>query len=51
MIRVLLALANGASLVLLPNPIGPIVINLAQPVLTDDQDQTEKLQFSFGTQF
>ena len=32
-------------------PIGPIVINLAQPVLTDDDDQTEKLQFSFGTQF
>jgi outer membrane protein insertion porin family len=32
-------------------PIGPIVINLAQPVITEDGDQTEKLQFSFGTQF
>jgi len=32
-------------------PIGPIVINLAQPVITKDGDQTEKLQFSFGTTF
>ena len=32
-------------------PIGPIVINLAQPILSEDDDQTEKLQFSFGTQF
>ena len=32
-------------------PIGPIVINLAQPVITKDGDEIEKLQFSFGTTF
>ena len=32
-------------------PIGPIVLNVAQPVLKDDNDEIERLQFSFGTQF
>ncbi|MCX7556683.1 outer membrane protein assembly factor BamA [Xanthomonadaceae bacterium JHOS43] len=32
-------------------PVGPIVLNLAYPFLTDRDDRTERLQFSFGTQF
>lgn len=32
-------------------PVGPIVLNLSYPFLTDDNDRTERLQFSFGTQF
>lgn len=32
-------------------PVGPIVLNLSYPFLTDDDDRTERLQFSFGTQF
>ncbi len=32
-------------------PVGPIVLNLAYPFMTDRDDRTERLQFSFGTQF
>jgi len=32
-------------------PVGPIVLNLSYPFLTDDNDRTERLQFSFGQQF
>ena len=32
-------------------PVGPIVLNLAYPLQTDRNDRTERLQFSFGTQF
>ncbi len=32
-------------------PVGPIVLNLSYPFMTDRNDRTERLQFSFGTQF
>ena len=32
-------------------PVGPIILNLSTPVLKDDDDEIERLQFSFGTQF
>ena len=32
-------------------PVGPIVLNFAYPFMTDRDDRTERLQFSFGTQF
>lgn len=32
-------------------PVGPIILNLAYPFKTEDGDRTERLQFSFGTQF
>lgn len=32
-------------------PVGPIVLNLSYPFLRDRDDRTERLQFSFGTQF
>ncbi len=32
-------------------PVGPIVLNLSYPFLKDRDDRTERLQFSFGTQF
>lgn len=32
-------------------PIGPIILNLATPVISDRDDQIERLQFTFGTQF
>jgi outer membrane protein insertion porin family len=32
-------------------PVGPIVINVSAPVIKDDEDRTETLQFSFGNAF
>jgi len=32
-------------------PVGPIVLNFAYPFMSDRDDRTERLQFSFGTQF
>ena len=32
-------------------PIGPIILNLGTPIKHGDDDQIERLQFSFGTQF
>jgi outer membrane protein insertion porin family len=32
-------------------PVGPIILNLSTPILKDDNDEIERLQFSFGTQF
>ncbi|MBD8527227.1 outer membrane protein assembly factor BamA [Pseudoxanthomonas sp. CAU 1598] len=32
-------------------PIGPIVLNLSTPIKKKDDDQIERLQFTFGTQF
>ena len=32
-------------------PVGPIILNLAAPIKKGDDDQIERLQFSFGTQF
>ncbi len=32
-------------------PVGPIVLNFAYPFMTDRDDRTERLQFSFGSQF
>ena len=32
-------------------PVGPIVLNLSYPFMKDRDDRTERLQFSFGTQF
>jgi len=32
-------------------PVGPIVINLARPLRKKDGDQTETIQFTFGTMF
>jgi outer membrane protein insertion porin family len=32
-------------------PVGPIVLNLSTPIKHGDDDQIERLQFSFGTQF
>ncbi len=32
-------------------PVGPIILNLSTPLLKDDDDEVERLQFSFGTQF
>jgi outer membrane protein insertion porin family len=32
-------------------PVGPIILNLSTPLLKDDDDEIERLQFSFGTQF
>jgi outer membrane protein insertion porin family len=32
-------------------PVGPIVLNLSYPFMTDRDDRTERLQFSFGSQF
>jgi outer membrane protein insertion porin family len=32
-------------------PVGPIILNLAMPIKHGDDDEIERLQFSFGTQF
>ncbi len=32
-------------------PVGPIILNLSTPLKKGDDDQIERLQFSFGTQF
>jgi outer membrane protein insertion porin family len=32
-------------------PVGPIILNLSTPIKHGDDDQIERLQFSFGTQF
>ncbi|MCB1554163.1 MAG: outer membrane protein assembly factor BamA [Xanthomonadales bacterium] len=32
-------------------PIGPIILNLATPILSEEDDEIERLQFTFGTQF
>jgi outer membrane protein insertion porin family len=32
-------------------PVGPIVLNLSMPVKKGDDDEIERLQFTFGTQF
>ena len=32
-------------------PVGPIVLNFSYPFMTDRNDRTERLQFSFGSQF
>ncbi|HET6603899.1 MAG TPA: outer membrane protein assembly factor BamA [Xanthomonadaceae bacterium] len=32
-------------------PIGPIEISFAQPIVKEDEDRIEKIQFTFGTQF
>ena len=32
-------------------PIGPIILNLSTPVKKQDDDEIERLQFTFGTQF
>jgi outer membrane protein insertion porin family len=32
-------------------PIGPIILNLSMPVKKKDDDEIERLQFTFGTQF
>jgi outer membrane protein insertion porin family len=32
-------------------PVGPIVINYAFPLIEEEGDRTESLQFSFGTTF
>jgi outer membrane protein insertion porin family len=32
-------------------PIGPIILNLSTPVKSEDDDEVERLQFTFGTQF
>ncbi len=32
-------------------PIGPIILNLSTPVRKQDDDEIERLQFTFGTQF
>ena len=32
-------------------PVGPIILNLSTPIKSGDDDQIERLQFSFGTQF
>ncbi len=32
-------------------PIGPIILNLSAPIKREDDDEIERLQFTFGTQF
>jgi outer membrane protein insertion porin family len=32
-------------------PVGPIILNLSTPIKHGDDDEIERLQFSFGTQF
>lgn len=32
-------------------PVGPIILNLSTPIKRGDDDEVERLQFSFGTQF
>ena len=32
-------------------PIGPIILNLSTPIIKEDGDEIERLQFTFGTQF
>ncbi len=32
-------------------PIGPIILNLSTPIKSQDDDEVERLQFTFGTQF
>jgi outer membrane protein insertion porin family len=33
------------------SPFGPVVIDVAVPVLKEDYDKTELINFSFGTRF
>jgi|APFre7841882724_1041349.scaffolds.fasta_scaffold11346_3 outer membrane protein insertion porin family len=32
-------------------PVGPIIVSLAYPVISEEEDRTETLQFTFGNQF
>ena len=32
-------------------PVGPIIVNLATPLISEDGDRTETLQFAFGSAF
>ena len=32
-------------------PVGPIILNIAHPLMKKDGDRVERIQFSFGTQF
>ena len=32
-------------------PVGPIIVNISTPLISEDGDQTETLQFAFGSAF
>ena len=32
-------------------PVGPIIVNISKPLISEDTDQTETLQFAFGSAF
>ena len=32
-------------------PVGPIIVSIAYPLIKEDEDRTETLQFTFGNQF
>ena len=40
----------GVSAVWL-SPLGPLTLSVAAPLKTEDQDETQPLQFTFGTSF